>query len=345
MLAVVFDDKLKVVDMPPPALKKGEALVRVRMAGLCNTDIEIIKGYMGYRGILGHEFVGDVVKCEAPEWMGRRVVGEINAGCGKCDWCKQGLSRHCPNRTVVGIFGRPGAFAEYVALPMANLHKIPKDMSDETAVFAEPVAACFEILDQVKIGKQDKVAVIGDGKLGALAAQVLAGAAPETILLGKHDNKLRRLKKIFRTGIIHGSGARPRALSGEINNSGVGQCQIKTSKYTTQKPGSFDVVVECSGSPSGLAAATALVRPRGVLVLKSTYHEKPILDTSVWVVNEITVVGSRCGRFEPALAALRGGHVNPLPLIDKVFPAEQALHAFEAAQAPGVFKVLLDFLK
>lgn len=316
MRAIVFDGKLSVREVPAPRLKKGHALVRVSMAGICNTDVEIARGYMGFTGIIGHEFVGVVEKCEDKSLVGKRVVGEINAGCGKCEWCKSGMSRHCPRRTVIGIFNRDGAFADYVLLPIGNLHPVSRRVPDEIAVFTEPVAACFEILDQVKIRPEHKVAVIGDGKLGALAAQVLSARAGSFVLLGKHADKLSRIKKYF---------------------------DIETASADSFKPGSFDIIIECSGSPTGLDTATSLLKPRGTLVLKSTFHEKPCIDTSLWVINELTIVGSRCGRFAPAMAALKSAAVKPLPLIDGVFPASKAVKAFDYAQKKGVFKVLLKF--
>lgn len=317
MLAVVFDKTLKVDDAPAPKLKSGEAVVRVSLAGICNTDVEIVRGYMGFRGILGHEFVGVVEKCGDEKLIGKRVVGEINAACGKCDFCRRGLGRHCEKRTVLGIFGRQGAFAEYLSLPVENLHVVPKGVSDEKAVFTEPVAACIEILDQVKITRERRVAVIGDGKLGALAAQVAATKSEHVVVIGKHEDKLARIRKSF----------------------GLKTC-LANSKV---KNASFDVVVECSGSPSGLETAANLLKPRRTLVLKSTFHEKPRVDTSLWVINELTIVGSRCGRFKPALAALKSGAVDPLPLIDDVFPARDAVKAFARARDAGVFKTLLDF--
>ena len=317
MLAVVFDKTLKVIDAPVPKMKAGEALVRVALAGICNTDMEIVRGYMGFKGILGHEFVGKVEKCADEKLIGKRVVGEINASCGKCGFCRKGLGRHCKNRTVLGIFGRDGAFADYLTLPIENLYSAPKSISDIQAVFTEPVAACFEILDQVKIASTDRIAVIGDGKLGALAAQVVATKSKHVILIGKHDDKLERIRKSF---------------------------QLKTCLATTSnKSGAFDIAIECSGSPSGLEMATALLKPRGTLVLKSTFHDKPRIDTSIWVINELTVIGSRCGRFKPALTALKSGAVDPLPRIDAVFPARDAVRAFKHANSPGVFKTLLDF--
>ena len=321
MLALVFDKKPALKKVPRPRLKRGEALVRVRLAGVCNTDVEIVRGYMGYTGILGHEFTGVVEKVAEggdASWVGRRVVGEINAACGKCDWCARGLERHCPTRTVVGIAGRQGCFAEYVTLPAKNLHAVPDKVTDEQAVFTEPLAAGFEIIEQVKIRKTDRVAVIGDGKLGALAAAVLATKTPHVIVLGRHEDKLKLIRDTF--------GVRAE-LAGDCDEGG------------------FDVTVECSGAPGGLDLATGLTRARGTLVLKSTYHDAPVLNTAPWVINEITIVGSRCGPFAPALRALRSKRIDPRPLIHRVFPAQQAVEAMAFAQKRGVMKVLLDYRK
>ncbi|MFH1540085.1 MAG: alcohol dehydrogenase catalytic domain-containing protein [bacterium] len=320
MKALVFDGKLRMADLPEPAPREGEALIRVRMAGICNTDIEIVRGYMAFEGVPGHEFVGEVAALPpaAPDenLIGKRVVGEINASCGECEWCRAGNERHCPNRDVLGIFRRDGAFAEKLTLPVKNLHVVPDSLPDEVAVFTEPVAACYEILVQVDIKPYDRVAVIGDGKLGILAAQVLKSETEHLTVIGKHDKKLAILKDKFSIRAIRES---------ELGNE------------------TFDIAVECSGNPTGLALATRIVKPLGTIVLKSTFHEKPQIDTSLWVVNEITIVGSRCGPFAPALKALESGAVDPLPLIGETFPFEKAAQAFAAAQKPGAMKVLIDF--
>ncbi|MDH4320629.1 MAG: alcohol dehydrogenase catalytic domain-containing protein [Desulfobulbaceae bacterium] len=302
--------------MPEPAA--GEALVRVLMAGICATDLEIIKGYQRFCGILGHEFVGRVEAVNGPgqELVGRRVVGEINIGCGECDFCGQGLVGHCRNRQVLGIHGRDGALADYLTLPVGNLHPVPAEISDEAAVFVEPLAAAFAVLEQVDLRNGDKVLVLGDGKLGLLIAQVLKTVTPEVTLVGHHPAKL--------------------ALAQD--------CGIRTimaNEMTAAKQ--YDLVVEATGSALGLKDALQQVRPRGTVVLKSTVAEGAPLNLAPAVVDEITMVGSRCGSFPPALAALAEGKVAVVPLIDAVFPAEQALAALARAGSRGVLKVLVDF--
>lgn len=316
MLALTFDGQLNIEERPRPVPRVDEALVRVHLAGICNTDVEIVRGYMGFTGIIGHEFTGVVEECANRRWIGRRVVAEINASCGACDMCRRGLERHCPRRTVTGISGRDGAFAEYLTVPIGNLHEIRKALPDTRAVFTEPLAACYEILEQLDVRMKHRIAVIGDGKLGALAAAVLCTVSDGVILLGKHEDKMAR-------------------ISNAMN--------VRTAFYSSQPHQSFDIVVECSGSPAGLEAATDLVRPRGNIVLKSTYHEKPCIDTSRWVVNEIQITGSRCGPFAPALNALHGRDINPEPLIDATYTARDALLAFEHAQRPGALKILIQF--
>jgi alcohol dehydrogenase len=316
MKTLYYGGTVEIREIPAPVPAPGEALIRVRKAGVCNTDVEIVKGYMSFEGVLGHEFVGEVESAAERVWIGRRVVGEINAGCGECDFCRSGLERHCAARTVLGIVGRNGAFAEKLTLPLANLHIVPDSVPDEKAVFTEPVAACFEMLEQVEIEPSDTVAVIGDGKLGSLAAQVLRTATENLIVIGKHDDKLGVLRDKF-------------AID-----------SIKESEIADRR---FEIVVECSGNPGGLELATRIVRPRGAIVLKSTYRERPCIDTSRWVIDEVAIVGSRCGPFEPALRALENGTVDPLPLIERTFPFDRAVEAFEAARKPGTKKILLDF--
>ncbi|MDE3076988.1 MAG: alcohol dehydrogenase catalytic domain-containing protein [Chloroflexota bacterium] len=285
---------------PEPAVGEGEALVRVRMAGICNTDLEIVRGYMSYLGVPGHEFVGEI--------EGRRVVGEINAACGRCAFCQEGLGRHCEHRTVLGIQGRGGAFAECLALPRANLHEVPDDLPDEVAVFVEPTAAAFEILEQVSLRPTDRVALLGDGKLALLIAQVLRGRC-QLQVFGKHAEKLELLSGVDGT--------------------------------TAAPEGQFDVVVEATGSEAGFQQALGLVRPRGTLVLKSTVAATSRLNLAPLVVNEVTVIGSRCGLFQPAIAALAEGSVDPRPLISARYPLEEGVEAFQAAERPGVVKVLV----
>lgn len=297
-------------DVPMPIPQPGEALVRVRMAGICNTDLELAKGYMGFQGILGHEFVGQVEEGPA-ELLGRRVAGEINLGCGTCAACQAGLSRHCPTRTVLGILGKGGCFAHYLTLPVANLHPIPDALSDEAACFVEPTAAAFEILEQLPLRADHRVLVLGDGKLGLLIAAVLHQHGADVTLLGRHPRKLAIL------------GAR-----------GVRTC--------TEAPDErFDVVVEATGQQSGLNLAMTLTRPRGTLVLKSTYEGNVEVNMAPLVIDEITLLGSRCGPFAPAIAALAEGRVDPLPLVDAVHPLSEGEEAFARAQRKGSLKVLL----
>ncbi len=314
MRALVLDDRLAFrPDYPAPARAAGESLVRVKLAGICGTDLELARGYMGYRGVPGHEFVGEVVETDAPALRGRRVVGEINAACGSCAMCRHELGRHCYNRTVLGIQGRDGAFAETLALPDRNLWPVAGAVADEAVVFVEPLAAAYEILEQVRLDGGESILVLGDGRMGAITALMLQaqGIAPQ--LAGRHPDKLRRLLEC---------GVREVAQEHEL------------------RPG-FDVVVDCTGSPAGFARAVELVRPRGKLVLKSTVAGAERLDLAPVVVKEITVIGSRCGRFGPALEALGGGRVDPRPLISAVFGLEDGAAAFEAAGRSPNFKVLL----
>jgi threonine dehydrogenase-like Zn-dependent dehydrogenase len=297
-------------DVPDPAPGPGEALVRVRLAGICRTDLEIVRGYMGFRGIPGHEWVGEVVAAEDPALRGARVVGEINLACGRCPTCAAGLGRHCPGRRVLGILGADGAFADLLVVPTANLLRVPDEVTDAAAVFTEPLAAAFEILEQLPVRPDMRATVLGDGKLGLLVAQVLAGTGAEVVLAGRHPHKLARARGL---GIRTGPPA----------------------------PGA-DLVVDATGAAEGLAAALRLVRPRGTVVLKTTIAAEHRLDVAPAVINEVTVVGSRCGRFAPALEALATGRVTVLPLIDVVHPLEDGLAAFGRAASPGTLKVLLD---
>ncbi|MDZ7372808.1 MAG: alcohol dehydrogenase catalytic domain-containing protein [candidate division KSB1 bacterium] len=314
MLALQFDGTLKLREVDVPRPRQGEALIRMRVAGICNTDLEITRGYFGFRGTLGHEFVGEVI--EAPgneEWVGARVVGEINLACGACWYCQRDLQRHCPNRTVLGIAGKDGCFAEYLTLPVRNLHRVPADLDDEVAVFTEPLAASLEILEQVRVAPGSLVCVIGDGKLGLLAAQVLLLTGANVHIVGKHRHKL---------AVAESFGAKP------VDSDALSDKQ-------------YPLVVEASGSPAGLERAIRLVRPRGTIVLKSTYAEKPCVDTSRLVVDEVQVVGSRCGPFEPALRLLVREGVRTRPLVSGTFPLSRGLEAFAKAQEAGALKVLL----
>ena len=321
MKAIRFDGKPSVIDAPTPTRGPAEALVRVDLAGICNTDIEITRGYMGFTGILGHEFVGEVVECDEPAWIGRRVVGEINLPCGECERCARGLGKHCRHRTVLGIAGKDGAFAEFLTLPVANLHTVPDNVTDAQAVFTEPLAACFEMVERDLVSPDDRVCVLGDGKLGALAVAALATTGCEVTVIGKHRDKLDRIA----------------ALAPEARLFVVGESD------TRDDVNDFDAVAECTGSAAGLGDAIALVRPRGVIFLKSTVHEGAPVNLAPVVVDEITIVGSRCGPFAPALAALAGGDMPVERLIDATFPAAEAEAAFDFAQRAGVMKVLLDF--
>lgn len=316
MRALYFDRNLTFrADYPAPEPPPGEALIRTRLAGICNTDLEIMRGYMGFRGVLGHEFVGVVERApDAPEWAGRRVVGEINAFCGRCDTCRRGDPTHCPQRTTLGIDRRDGAMADYLTLPLHILYPVPPALPDAWAVFTEPLAAACEILEQVHLRPVDRVVVLGDGKLGLLVAQVLQLTGCELTVLGRHERKLAILD---RRGIRTALAADPPDLAGA------------------------DVVVDCTGSPDGFRQARSLVRPRGTLVLKSTFHGDVEVNLSMLVVDEIKLVGSRCGPFKPALRLLEQKLIDVESLIDEQYPLDEGLRAFERAAAPGVLKVLL----
>lgn len=311
MNAVVFDGTLRFCDdceLPQPG--PGEARIRVTLAGICSTDQAIINGYKGWRGIPGHEFVGVVDEVGAAadqKWLGRRVVGEINIGCGACDWCRAGVQSQCPDRAALGIFGRNGAFSDWITLPVGNLHAVPDSLDDEAAVFTEPLAAALEILQQLHLPPDSRALVVGDGKLGCLVAQVLALTGTDVALAGRHPDRLRFLAQ---------QGIRPVA------------------------PGErFPLVVDCSGSGDGVKAGLAALQPRGRLVLKSTLSGPPPVDWAGLMVSEISIIGSRCGPFAPALRLLTAGKVNVRSLIAAEFPLREAEAAFKAA--PGRLKVLL----
>jgi threonine dehydrogenase-like Zn-dependent dehydrogenase len=299
-------------DYPRPQRAAGEVLVRVLKAGICETDLQLMQGYMGFEGVLGHEFVG---VAEEGRLQGKRVVGEINCNCGKCTVCAAGLGRHCPNRTVLGILNHDGAFADYVAVPEHNLHAVPDGLSDEAAVFTEPSAAALEIAAQVPLISGRRVVVLGDGRLGNLCAQVIASCGCALRVVGKHREKLELLR---RRGI-------ETSLLGEVAGD-------RTA----------DVVVDCTGSPTGLTTALEFVRPRGTIVLKTTVAGEQTLALAPIVIDEITIVGSRCGDFLPALAALQKGRIDPVPLITAVYPLERAVEAFERAKSGATLKVLLE---
>ncbi len=301
-------------DLPDPAPRQGEALVRVLLAGICNTDLEMVRGYVPFTGVPGHEFVGRVAVCADSTWMGKRVCGEINVICGECEECLAGRTTHCVRRTTLGIHNRHGCFAELLTLPLRNLHLVPDSVRDEHAVFAEPLAAALEILEQVHVRPTDRVLVLGDGKLGSLVAQVLSHTGASLLVVGRHAEKLVHLQ---RRGIRTG-------FAGDV------------------RPRMADVVVECTGHPSGYALARRALRPRGTLILKSTYHGEASLDLSSLVVDEITLIGSRCGPMSAALSCLAAQRVDVGPLISQRFALDEGVHAFERAAMPGVMKVLLQ---
>ncbi len=316
MRALYLDKTLAVREnYPVPTPPPGEALVRVRLVGVCNTDLELVRGYMSFCGVPGHEFVGVVERCEsAPEWVGQRVVGEINAACGQCETCRASRPTHCPHRTTLGIAGRDGAFADYLCLPVANLHLVPGSVPDQAAVFTEPLAAACEITQAVHIRPTDRVAVLGDGKLGLLCAQVLQLAGCNLLAIGRHEESLEILA---RRG-------------------------IKTTLAKAPTPSEFDVVVEATGTPEGFAEARQLVRSRGTIVLKSTYHRAVDANLTRVVVDEVTLVGSRCGPFAPALRLMEQRLVEVTWLIQARYPLSDGLAAFERAGRRGTLKVLVE---
>lgn len=314
MRAIVFDKKLEFrTDYPVPQRGKDEALIRVSYAGICNTDLEITRGYMNFRGILGHEFVGVIEECDRKNAIGDRVVGEINIGCGTCPFCLNSSSRHCPDRTVLGIRDKDGVFADYITLPVANLHTVPDHISDEEAVFAEPLAAAFEIFEQIDIKSSDRVCVMGDGKLGLIVSLVLAASNCDVTTIGHHDEKLSILaKRGIKTGLGH--------LFQEAE---------------------FDIVVECTGSGSGIETALKIVRPKGQVILKTTVAGQRAAPLNHIVINEIALIGSRCGPFKPALRALASGEVDLAPLISRIYALDDGINALQYASQKGVIKVLL----
>ena len=332
MKALRYENReLKIADVAKP-IGDGEAVVRVTLSGICNTDLEIARGYAGFQGTIGHEFVGVIeslsearASARAPNPSepsltvglapGQRVVGEINAGCGVCDLCRSGDPRHCPQRTVLGIVGRDGAHAEFLKLPMVNLLPVPREIPDEHAVFAEPLAAACGILERAVVSEDTNLAVIGDGKLGLLCAQVLATTGAAVTLIGKHQNKLQIAAR--------------RSL------------ETITVEQASSRTRQFDLVVEASGSSSGFQLALDVLRPRGVLVLKSTFHGGTEMNAARIVVDEISVVGSRCGRFAPALELLRSNTIDVESLISEEFALTDGLRAMERAAEPNVLKVLL----
>nr|HDO80395.1 alcohol dehydrogenase [Candidatus Bathyarchaeota archaeon] len=314
MKALVFDGALRYVeDYPIREPKPGWALVKVSLAGICKTDLEITRGYMSFKGVLGHEFVGVVEKASDPELIGKRVVSEINIYCGECSFCTSGLERHCPQRKVLGIMGADGAFAEYVLTPERNLHLVPDNVEDQEAVFTEPLAACLEITSQVHVKPEWTVYVLGDGRLGLLASQVIRLHGCDTLLIGKHPEKMDVARRLG----------------------------VKTASYTELPKEKADMVVECTGNPQGISIARTLVKPRGVVVAKSTYNQQAPVDYSAIVVDELSIIGSRCGPFPPAIRLLQHGLVQVKPLVTSQYPLERGMEAFKHAEDRKAIKILL----
>jgi len=310
------DQKLELrrgVPEPQPAL--GEALIKVLLSGICSTDLELLRGYYPFTGIPGHEFVGEVIEAPShPAWVGKRVVGEINIACGECQMCRSGMPRHCERRRTLGIHAWNGAFAQFLVLPLVNLHEVPAGVSNQAAVFSEPLAAAGEILEQVNINPQDKVLVIGAGRLGQLVAQVLQTVHCHLTVVARHP--------------------RQQELLASRSSRAIPEASLGSTKY--------DFVIEATGSPDGFLLARKSVRPRGTIVLKSTYKGDLPVNFSGIVVDEVNLVGSRCGPFEPAMQWLAKGQVDPLSLIDAIYPLSQGLEAFEHAGRPGALKVLIQ---
>ncbi|TWH45848.1 alcohol dehydrogenase catalytic domain-containing protein [Sporomusa sp. KB1] len=314
MKCLYFDEVLTFIeDYPQPRREKGEALIKIHYGAICNTDKEIIKGYKGFQGILGHEFVGVVEEAEDPTYIGKRVVGEINLGCGECKHCRQGYNNHCKNRRVLGITNKDGAFAQYITLPLANLHLVPDGVADLEAVFAEPLAAALEITNQCHIRPTHKVAIVGSGKLGQLIGQVLSLTGCDLTILGRNEKSLFLLKNKARVQLIS---------------------QVDYASY-------FDVVVDATGNQSGLSYAQNIVKPMGKVVLKSTYHDQALLNPTLWVVNEITLVGSRCGPMDATLRLLDKKLVSTEGLLGGVYTLEEYQAAFADQNAlKSVFKIV-----
>lgn len=314
MRALSLAPDLAVREHPDPEPGPGEALIRVSLSGICNTDLELVRGYMGFSGILGHEFVGEVIACDDAGWLGKRVCGEINLGCGQCAQCERGLARHCPHRRVLGILGKDGCLAEQLTLPLENLREVPDAVPDELAVFTEPLAAAYEILEQVHIAPGMRVLVLGDGKLGLLIAMALSHTGAEVAILGRHAEKLALAQA----------------------------CGVATYRAPDVPAPGYDVVVEATGSPQGLETAIGLLRPRGTLVLKSTHEGNTEVALAPLVIHELTLVGSRCGLFEPALHALATRLVDPRPMLHERFGLSHGREAMQRATEPGVLKVLIE---
>lgn len=319
MKAIIYDGKLKYVkNYPAPLPGEGEALIRVLLAGICNTDLEIMKGYLGFHGIIGHEFAGVVehVNNRSRRLIGKRVVGEINCGCGVCSYCMKGLQKHCPDRKTIGILGKDGAFADYITLPTGNLLEVPDNVADEEAVFAEPLAAAFEITEQLHIKPTDRILVLGDGKLGILASLALNLTRADVTLAGRHEDKLQ--------------------IAREQNVKAIKFNDLEIIKQ-------YDFVVEATGSADGVELAFQLVKPRGTIVLKTTVAYGKEMNLAPVVIDEIKIVGSRCGPFEPALRAMADKLINVKPLISAIYKPDKVSAAFKKASEKGSLKVLLDF--
>lgn len=313
MRALVFDGEVRVKEMPMPQRAPGEALIRVLTAGICSTDLEIKRGYMGFRGVLGHEFIGIVEESDSPGLAGRRVVGEINCVCHQCRYCRMEMPNHCLNRTVLGIDGRNGAFAEYLTLPDENLHVAPTSIRDDVAVFAEPVAAAFRITEQIVITGHERIVVLGDGRLGQLVAQVLSLSSKNLVCVGKHAWKLALLRDLG----------------------------IATAHVDEPVERGADIVVEATGTGQGIERALELIRPEGTVVVKTTVAHPTAIELSSPVINEVKVIGSRCGPFRPALEALSLGNVEVRPMISECYDLNMAETAMRRAEDPGVMKILL----
>lgn len=314
MRALVFQDsELQVKDLPKPIPLEDEALIRILKAGICNTDMGLLKGYLGFKGIPGHEFVGEVIKSPDRNWIGKRVVGEINLSCGKCELCKRGNTNHCSSRRTVGIYKKDGAFAEYLTLPLRNIHSLPSHISNTEAVFVEPLAAALEIFEQIEIQRTDSVLILGDGKLGLLVAQVMKQKAEKVLCKGKYQRKLELLQ----------------------------DRGIKTLLKGQDIDDIFDIVVEATGNEEGLIEGLSRVKPCGRIILKSTYQGRPCLDVTKVVVDEIQMIGSRCGPFGKAIEALAQKQVEVKKMVDADFHLEKAGEAFELAKKPGTMKVLI----
>jgi threonine dehydrogenase-like Zn-dependent dehydrogenase len=307
------DNRISLRDISRPQ-KPNEVLIRIRKAGICSTDLELVKAYYPYTGVIGHEFVGEVVEAEDTSSIGQRVVGDINVVCGRCEQCLDGRSTHCEHRTVLGIVNRDGTFAEYTSLPAVNLHRVPDSVPDEMAVFTEPLAAALEIQDQVQVRPTDRVLLVGAGRLGQLIAQTLSLTGCNLRVVARHEHQ---------QSLLHARG-------------------IRTITEEEIQPWRWDIVVEATGSPDGFSLARRAIRPRGTMVLKSTYKGEMSVNFSSIVVDEINLIGSRCGPFEPALRLMEAGQVDPTVLIAAEFKLGQALKAFERAAETGVLKVLVE---